>query len=124
MGRSRFGAALVAGLLAGGCSATQPDRSETSASVAQPCTVAGYASTNEVLPVDLSHSGLSCGPALTILHAYLALPDDGQHGNTKAYEVDGWSCQSPTAAMSEQTNTVTVCAKGDHEIVVRPGPAT
>ncbi|GAA2501797.1 hypothetical protein GCM10009858_44960 [Terrabacter carboxydivorans] len=124
MDRWGFAAALLAGLLAAGCSSTPSESPGPSASASKACTISGYPTTNEAFPVDLSKSGLTCAPALEILRAYLALPDDGKHGNTKAYDVEGWFCLSPTAASSEDTNTVTACTKGNQELVVRPQPST
>lgn len=73
------------------------------------------AATGDIV-VQVVEGSISCTDALAVMKRYLALPDDGTHGNANIRSFDGWSCSSPTAARSEQLQYANHCIKGDIEL--------
>lgn len=96
-------------------------RSATGGTLAAPTTAAclmRFPVTGSVRPIDMTRTTVSCEQARRVLNTYLAIPVDGDHGNTNMREVDGWTCYCPTAARSEASDVSAACERPGARIVV------
>lgn len=70
------------------------------------------------LPLFITAGRLSCESALAVMTAYLALPLDGDYGNTNTREVEHWVCYSPTAASSQESGVAVACDADGQRIIL------
>lgn len=78
---------------------------------AAPGTACGAATGDKVVMV--VSGSISCTDAIAVIKGYLALPNDGSHGNANIREYNGWQCVSPTARSAQEQGFGSKCTKGD-----------